>query len=197
MLTGTYSFWYEITSEQLSKTNKKDVKFSNYQRSKYPIANTQIQTKKIAANSNEHDLDRKRENYITWNQYFIGVALLAAKRSSVLDAQGACVVNENKRIVSVGYKKPISSSAENEECCAEMVSVFHEINMPLAGCGIYLTHFPCNHCTKLQIQAGIKRVVYISKEVLTADEKQDMSLSNKLFFVAKVDVQEYCSEDLP
>ena len=128
----------------------------------------------------------------------MGVALLAAKKSSVPHAQGACVVNKNKRIVSVGYKKPIILSGEipNEECHAEMVCVLNEINVPLAGCDIYLTHFPCNHCTKLLIQAGIKRVVYISEEVLTADEKQDINISNTLFFEAKVDVQKYCSEKL-
>ena len=47
---------------------------------------------------------KKRENYITWDEYFMGIALLSAKRSKDPNTQvGACIVDSNKKIVGVGY----------------------------------------------------------------------------------------------
>ena len=46
----------------------------------------------------------KREDYISWDEYFMGVALLSAMRSKDPNTQvGACIVNDDNRIVSVGY----------------------------------------------------------------------------------------------
>ena len=46
----------------------------------------------------------KRKDYISWDQYFMGIALLSAKRSKDPSTQvGACIVNSDKKIVGVGY----------------------------------------------------------------------------------------------
>ena len=46
----------------------------------------------------------KREGYVSWDEYFMGVSLLAAERSKDPNTQvGACIVDENQRIVSTGY----------------------------------------------------------------------------------------------
>ena len=46
----------------------------------------------------------KRDNYISWDKYFMGVAVLSAMRSKDPNTQvGACIVNPQKRIVGIGY----------------------------------------------------------------------------------------------
>ncbi len=46
----------------------------------------------------------KREDYISWDEYFMGIALLSAMRSKDPNTQvGACIVNQNNKIMSVGY----------------------------------------------------------------------------------------------
>lgn len=46
----------------------------------------------------------KRKDYISWDEYFMGVALLASQRSKDPSTQvGACIVNDDNRIMSVGY----------------------------------------------------------------------------------------------
>ena len=46
----------------------------------------------------------KRENYITWDEYFMGVAMLAARRSKDPNTQvGACIVSPDNIIISTGY----------------------------------------------------------------------------------------------
>ena len=58
---------------------------------------------------------KKRENYISWDEYFMGIALLSAKRSKDPNTQvGACVVNADNKIVSVGYNgMPIGVSDDD------------------------------------------------------------------------------------
>ena len=46
----------------------------------------------------------KRKDYLSWDEYFMGVAMLSAKRSKDPSTQvGACIVNNENRIMSVGY----------------------------------------------------------------------------------------------
>lgn len=122
----------------------------------------------------------KRENYLSWGDYFMGLALLSAKRSKDPNTQvGACIVNENKKIISVGYNgMPIGCSddafpwsREGEDLNTKYPYVVHaELNailnskVDLSNCTIYVTMFPCNECTKAIIQSGIKHMIYLTNK---------------------------------
>ena len=114
---------------------------------------------------------------ISWDEYFMGVAKLSAKRSKDPNTQvGCCIVNADKRIVAVGYNGLPRNCDDNDFpwSCREgalqdtkYAYVVHaELNAilnattSLAGCTLYVTLFPCNECMKSIIQSGIKEVVY-------------------------------------
>lgn len=125
------------------------------------------------------------QDYITWQQYFMGVALLSAKRSKDPSTQvGACIVNNDNRIVSMGYNG-FPSGIEDSEfpwqregeflntkypyvCHAELNAILNS-NTNLKGCSIYVTLFPCNECTKAIIQSGISEIYYLSDKFKDTD----------------------------
>ncbi len=121
----------------------------------------------------------KRQDYISWDEYFMGIALLSARRSKDPNTQvGACIVNGANRIISVGYNGfPMGCSdeefpweREGEEydtkypyvCHAELNAILNSAGGSLRGCKIYVALFPCNECAKAIIQSGITEVVYLS-----------------------------------
>lgn len=121
---------------------------------------------------------KKRENYLTWDEYFMGIALLSAKRSKDPSTQvGACIVNNQKKIVGLGYNGfPIGCNDDELPwertgdfletkypyvCHAELNAILNSIK-DLHDCSIYVALFPCNECAKAIIQSGIKEVVYLS-----------------------------------
>jgi dCMP deaminase len=120
----------------------------------------------------------KRENYISWDDYFLGVAMLSAMRSKDPSTQvGACIVDDKNRIVGVGYNgraRGISDDAitwgrDGDWIDTKYPYVVHaEANAilnatrELDGCRIYVALFPCNECAKLIIQSGIAEVIYVS-----------------------------------
>lgn len=119
----------------------------------------------------------KRENYLTWDDYFMGLAVLSGKRSKDPNTQvGACIVGENNRINSVGYNGfPFGCSddefnweREGEEINTKYPYVVHaELNAilnskaDLKNSRIYVSLFPCNECAKAIIQSGITKVYYL------------------------------------
>ena len=113
----------------------------------------------------------KRKGYISWDEYFMGVALLAAKRSKDPNTQvGACIVHNNV-ILSTGYNGfPYGCSDdeypwEREDpfvVHAELNAILNSQGKSLKGATIYVALFPCNECAKAIIQSGIKEVVYLS-----------------------------------
>jgi dCMP deaminase len=122
---------------------------------------------------------KKRQQYLSWDEYFMGVALLSAKRSKDPSTQvGACIVNEKNKIVGAGYNGlPIGCDDDsfpwNKEgdflqtkypfvCHAELNAILNNIGMDLKGCKIYTALFPCNECSKAIIQSGIREVIYLS-----------------------------------
>lgn len=122
---------------------------------------------------------KKRSNYISWDEYFMGIALLSAKRSKDPSTQvGACIVNDKNKIVGAGYNGlPIGCSDDEFPwqkegefldtkypyvCHAELNAILNNIGMDLKGCKIYTALFPCNECTKAIIQSGIGEVIYLS-----------------------------------
>ncbi len=119
----------------------------------------------------------KRTDYISWDEYFMGIAMLAAKRSKDPSTQvGACIVSQDNIIISTGYNgmpKGCSDdefpwAREGEETKypfvvhAELNAILNANGRDLRGSRVYVALFPCNECAKAIIQSGVKEVVYLS-----------------------------------
>ena len=121
----------------------------------------------------------KRKDYITWDEYFMGVAILASMRSKDPNTQvGACIVSQDNKILSMGYngfpmgcsddEYPWSREAEGLDSKylytthSELNAILNYRGGCLEGATLYVTLFPCNECAKAIIQAGITCVVYES-----------------------------------
>ena len=134
------------------------------------------------------DKNKKRANYISWEEYFMAIAKLSAMRSKDPNTQvGACIVSEDNRILSIGYngapngfsddKFPWGREGENLDtkypyvCHAEMNAIlnFRGSKKDLENSKIYVDLFPCNECAKIIIQAGIKEVVYLSDKYANSE----------------------------
>ena len=119
----------------------------------------------------------KRRDYISWDEYFMGVAILSAGRSKDPNTQvGCCIVSQDNKILSMGYNGlPIGCSddeypwdREGDPLDTKYVYVTHsELNAilnyrggNLEGAKIYVSLFPCNECAKAIIQSGIKEIIY-------------------------------------
>jgi dCMP deaminase len=128
----------------------------------------------------------KRNGYISWDEYFMGVALLSAKRSKDPNTQvGACIVNDKNKIVGAGYNGLPAGCHDDEFpwekqgpfldtkypyiCHAELNAILNNIGMDLRGCKIYTALFPCNECAKAIIQSGINEVIYLSDKYAGTD----------------------------
>ncbi|EDW70405.1 probable deoxycytidylate deaminase [Drosophila virilis] len=123
---------------------------------------------------------QKRQDYLHWDDYFMATALLSSRRSKDPSTQvGACIVDKHKRIVAIGYNgfprdcsddvfswsKDNSDPLENKNMYvvhAEANAILNSNSRSLDGTRLYTTLFPCNECTKLIIQSGIREIYYIS-----------------------------------
>lgn len=118
----------------------------------------------------------KRKDYIGWDEYFMGIALLSANRSKDPNTQvGACIVSNDNRILSIGYngaprglhddimkwdrEGDITESKYAYVCHGELNAILN-YRGNLEGSKIYVGLFPCNECAKAIIQAGIKEIIY-------------------------------------
>ncbi|XP_055639633.1 deoxycytidylate deaminase [Toxorhynchites rutilus septentrionalis] len=124
--------------------------------------------------------EKKRNDYLDWNEYFMATAFLAAKRSKDPNTQvGACIVNDEKKIVGIGYNGfPIGCSDDEFPwgkksansldakylyvCHAEMNAILNKNSSDVKQCTMYVALFPCNECAKIIIQSRIKEVIYMS-----------------------------------
>ncbi len=121
----------------------------------------------------------KREDYIRWDEYFMGISKLAGMRSKDPNTQvGACIVGEDNKILSMGYNGFPNGCSDEEfpwdrdgdMLATKYAYVTHsELNAilnfrggSLAGSKLYVSLFPCNECAKAIIQCGIKTVIYDS-----------------------------------
>jgi dCMP deaminase len=139
----------------------------------------------------------KRQDYLSWDEYFMGLAMLSSMRSKDPSTQvGACIVNKEKKIVGIGYNGfPIG--CEDDEfpweregewgetkypyvCHAELNAILNSNSSDLKGSSIYVGLFPCNECAKAIIQSGIKEVVYLSDKY----EKASSTIASKKMMVA-------------
>ncbi|MCD7859087.1 MAG: dCMP deaminase family protein [Firmicutes bacterium] len=119
----------------------------------------------------------KRSDYLSWDEYFMGIAMLTARRSKDPNTQvGACIISPENIIMSTGYNgmpKGCSDDAfpwerEGTETKypyvvhAELNAILNAHGRNLQGCKLYVALFPCNECAKAIIQAGLREVVYLS-----------------------------------
>jgi len=128
----------------------------------------------------------KRRDYLSWDEYFMAVALLSAERSKDPHTQvGACIVNDQDRIVGVGYNGLPRGCSDDDMpwgrdgnfleskyayvCHAELNAVLNAISTDLRQCRIYVTLFPCNECVKVIMQSGIREIIYLSDKYRDSD----------------------------
>lgn len=119
----------------------------------------------------------KRENYLSWDEYFMGVAMLAAGRSKDPNTQvGACIVSPENIIISTGYNGMPKGCSDDEfpwertgeetkypfVVHAELNAILNANGRDLRGSRLYVALFPCNECAKAIIQSGVKEVLYLS-----------------------------------
>ncbi len=133
-------------------------------------------------------ISKQRKDYLSWDEYFMGIAKLSSMRSKDPNTQvGACIVSHDNRILSIGYNGSPNGfhddmfpwDREGEPlntkylyvCHAEMNAIlnYRGSRVELENAKIYVDLFPCNECAKLIIQAGIKEVIYLSDKYKDTD----------------------------
>ncbi|MBU1045057.1 MAG: dCMP deaminase family protein [Candidatus Omnitrophica bacterium] len=120
----------------------------------------------------------------SWDEYFLDIAQLVAKRSTCLRRQVGAVIVKDKRILTTGYNGAPSGlehcektgcmreqmnipSGERHELCralhAEMNAILQaaQYGISLQGSMVYCTNQPCIICAKMIINAGINRIVIL------------------------------------
>ena len=147
----------------------------------------------------------KRTDYISWDEYFMGIALLSAQRSKDAGTQvGACIVSMENKILTVGYNGMPRGCCDDEMpwgreggmleskyafvCHAELNAILNNAGASLKGAKCYTTLFPCNECAKALIQAGISEVIYLSDKY--ADTEGTIA-SKKMFNMVGVKLTPY------
>lgn len=150
-------------------------------------------------------VDLKRTDYISWDQYFMSIALLSAERSKDPNTQvGTCIVSPDHKVLSIGYNgMPTGISDEDLPwdregafgdskyayvCHAELNAILNNPGYDLSDAILYTSMFPCNECAKAIIQSGIKEVVYYSNKYPYSDSTAAAKL---MFALAKVKTREY------
>ncbi|XP_055908175.1 probable deoxycytidylate deaminase [Eupeodes corollae] len=122
----------------------------------------------------------ERTDHLSWEDYFMATSILTSQRSKDPVTQvGACIVDKDNLILAVGYNGLPRNCKDNEfPWCkdkqnpyndksmyvvhAEANAILNKNSANLQGSRLYTTLFPCNECTKIIIQSGIKEVIYIS-----------------------------------
>lgn len=150
----------------------------------------------------------KRTDYMNWDEYFMGVALLAARRSKDPSTQvGACIVDQNNIILSTGYngfpygcsddtfpwerQGQINDTKYPYVVHAELNAILNAQGRSLRGARIYVALFPCNECAKAIIQSGIREVIYLSDKYATTDSTM---ASKRMLEAAGVKLTPFTSE---
>ena len=147
----------------------------------------------------------KRKDYISWDEYFMGVAMLTGMRSKDPNTQvGCCIVSQDNKILSMGYNGFPKGCSDDEfpwgregdplenkylfTTHSELNAILNYRGGSLEGSTIYVSLFPCNECAKAIIQAGIKRIVYDSDKY---DGTPSVIASKRMLTAAGVKLQKY------
>lgn len=148
---------------------------------------------------------QKREDYISWDEYFMGVAVLSSMRSKDPNTQvGACIVSEDHKILSMGYNGFPKGCSDDEfpwtregepydnkyfyTTHSELNAILNYRGGSLEGSRMYVTLFPCNECAKAIIQAGIRTVVYADNKYAASPS---VRASQRMFDAAGVRYYQY------
>ena len=158
----------------IEKENKKGLNFCDlmWNEAKYDVLSVKV---------------RKKQDYLSWDDYFMSMAFLTSQRSKDPNTQvGACIVDSNKRIVGLGYNGfpsgcsddclPWARVAESQlhtkymyVCHAEVNAILNKGSADVRGATLYVALFPCNDCSKVIIQAGIQEVVFMNDQYRDTD----------------------------
>lgn len=147
----------------------------------------------------------KRNDYISWDEYFMGIAVLSAYRSKDPGTQvGACIVSNENRIMTVGYNGMPRGCSDDDYpwervgdildtkyafvCHAELNAILNYNGGSMKDSRCYVTLFPCNECAKALIQKGISEVIYMSDKYADSDETK---ASKRMFDSAGVKYRKY------
>ena len=141
-----------------------------------------------------------------WDTYFMAIAMMAAARSTCIRRHVGAVVTRHRQIVSTGYNGPPSGTAhcrdvgcmrevlgvpsgERSEICrgshAESNAIAQAARMGIAtdGTTLYCTHEPCSQCTKVILNAGVAKVVYMHSypDKLAVELREETSVAFEPF----------------
>ena len=151
-------------------------------------------------------MNGKRQDYLSWDEYFMGIAMLSGMRSKDPNTQvGCCIVSQDNKILSMGYNGLPNGCSDDEYPWARegddpletkyVYAVHRELNAilnygggNLKGAKIYVSLFPCNECAKAIIQAGIKEVIYDSDKY---DDTASVIASKRMMDSAGVRYYQY------
>ena len=151
-------------------------------------------------------MNGKRQDYLSWDEYFMGIAMLSGMRSKDPNTQvGCCIVSQDNKILSMGYNGLPNGCSDDEYPWARegddpletkyVYAVHSELNAilnygvgNLKGAKIYVSLFPCNECAKAIIQAGIKEVIYDSDKY---DDTASVIASKRMMDSAGVRYYQY------
>ncbi len=147
----------------------------------------------------------KRTDYISWDEYFMGVAYMSAMRSKDPNTQvGACIVSSDNKILSMGYNgfpkgcsdddfpweregRPVDSKYYYSTH-SELNAILNYRGGSLEGSKIYVTLFPCNECAKAIIQSGICEIIYADDKY---GDNDNVIASKRMLRAAGVKMTEY------
>ena len=148
----------------------------------------------------------KRKDYISWDEYFMGVAILSGLRSKDPNTQvGCCIVSQDNKILSMGYNGLPTGCSDDEfpwvregddpletkyvyTVHSELNAILNYRGGSLEGAKLYVSLFPCNECAKAIIQSGIKEVIYDSN---TYEDTPSVQASMRMFDAAGVNYHQY------
>lgn len=114
---------------------------------------------------------------IPWDNYFMAQAVLLALRSTCSRLEVGALLVKDKRVIAGGYNGSVSGDVHciDEGCyvvdnhCLRTIHAEMNALLQCAKLGIstdqaevYVTHFPCLHCTKALLQAGIRKIYYLN-----------------------------------
>ena len=150
-------------------------------------------------------LRRGKMNNISWDEYFMGLAILSSLRSKDPNTKvGACIVDDEHKVVSIGYNGMPTGIDETQiswnkgegldskylyVCHAEFNAILNTRNgSALKGCTLYVTLFPCNECAKAIIQVGIKELVYLDNKY---EDQINTMASKKMLELAGIKLTKY------
>ncbi len=150
------------------------------------------------------------QNNISWDEYFMGIASLSALRSKDPNTKvGACIVDDDNKVVSIGYNGMPKGVDESQlswnkgegldskylyVCHAEFNAILNTRNgSALKGCRLYVTLFPCNECAKACVQVGIKEIIYLDNKY---SDTVSVQASKKMLELAGVKIRQFNAKEL-